>query len=442
VELLASPLEPNFWRPTTDNDYGANLQRDLACWKNAGGEAVLLGKPSLTQGPEAVEVAVEFAVGSGGAQLCVMYKVSERAVSVAAKWRPSTEKGAKLAISGGVVYLRAHSNRHLDVEGKRVQARWNDQGEWQGITLHAEGRAPGARLQHGDVVALQAVTGKTEAELLLHGIVPASGEAELLPDGLSAVAVEATGAPRQPVWTLQRAAGPGEVHSDDKIFLQAGDRRLAVVDGRVLALGGGDDPPPSAAFSLEIKDHPGPPRVGFQTVLAEGMEDVEWFGRGPHESYCDRYASTYVGRFRGSIADQTFKYVRPQENGNKHETRWMALKRSSASGAACAGLLVSARAPSVGLGMQCHRYALADFDGGDIKTAQPFLHGGELTQRAETALCIDAAQMGVGGIDSWGRKPLPQHMIKGDQHFDWTFELRPLGAQDLADDGALIATGP
>ena len=57
-------------------------------------------------------------------------------------------------------------------------------------------------------------------------------------------------------------------------------------------------------------------RIGFTTTLVDGFEDVEWFGRGPHESYLDRHASARVALHRGSILEQTVKYVRPQENGH------------------------------------------------------------------------------------------------------------------------------
>merc|ERR1711871_1337521 len=171
-------------------------------------------------------------------------------------------------------------------------------------------------------------------------------------------------------------------------------------------------------------------RVGFTGLLKQGLESVSWFGRGPHESYVDRYASARVGLFQGSILDQTFKYVRPQENGNKFETRWMCLKKAAGKEAQCGGLLISAKAPSPALGMQCHRYQLCDFDGGEVKTKQEFLHAGELVQSCETSFCVDVAQMGVGGIDSWGRRPLAQHMIGATQEFDWTFELRPLSDED------------
>ena len=42
---------------------------------------------------------------------------------------------------------------------------------------------------------------------------------------------------------------------------------------------------------------------------------LQWLGRGPHESYSDRYASARVGEWGGSVAEQTFRYVRPQAPG-------------------------------------------------------------------------------------------------------------------------------
>ena len=35
--------------------------------------------------------------------------------------------------------------------------------------------------------------------------------------------------------------------------------------------------------------------------------------------------------------------------------------------------------------MQCHHFALDDFDGGEVKAQQAFLHAGELVERATTA---------------------------------------------------------
>lgn len=40
--------------------------------------------------------------------------------------------------------------------------------------------------------------------------------------------------------------------------------------------------------------------------------------------------------------------------------------------------------------MQCHRYDLSDFDGGEEKATQRFLHAGELVERPITAALDEA----------------------------------------------------
>lgn len=298
-------------------------------------------------------------------------------------------------------------------------------GEWQRITAHVEGVAPGQPICDGARVGLQAVTGKTEAELLVHGLVPTTEAAK----GGEGVVVKAVGSPAtKAVWTLRRTKGAGEVEASDEAYLEDDSGQfLAVVNGQVVAVKGKCE---AAAFIVDVKPFLAPPRVGFKGTLKDGFENVEWFGRGPHESYIDRYVSARVGAFQGTILDQTFKYVRPQENGNKLDTRWMSLKRENGS-----GLSLVAEEPSPTLGMQAHRYALSSFDGPDSKLAQAIKHCGELEPRPETDFCIDVLQMGVGGIDSWGSKPLPEHMLKADQKFEWCFSLRPFDIQQTEEGG-------
>jgi len=397
---------------------------------------------SFTPQSGSVALGVTLDIGAEGAngQLSLNYDVSARGVRVAAKFTPVIPEGHVLALSGDVVFLQSKSlSRVVDVEGKVVRARWNDLGELQRITIVAEGVAPGHPISHGAKVALKAITGKTEAELLVHGLVP-----DAIGSGISGGGdpVQAVGSPADtPLWRLIRAAGEGKVYSNDDISFEALDgsgRKLSMTpEGAVVAMASSD----SSKFQIKVKERPAPPRVGFRGRLTDGFEDVEWFGLGPHEAYIDRQSSARVGQWKGSILDQTFKYVRPQENGNKLHTRWMALERRR-DAAGCAGLLIAAEAPHVpgsGLGMQCHRYNIDDFGGPEDKLKQQFKHAGELESRAETDFCVDAAQMGVGGIDSWGRKPLPEHMINPGDSFQWTFSLRPFTSEEAPADRRALA---
>ncbi|MCP4756992.1 MAG: DUF4981 domain-containing protein, partial [Proteobacteria bacterium] len=67
------------------------------------------------------------------------------------------------------------------------------------------------------------------------------------------------------------------------------------------------------------------PRVGVSLTLNSGYESLVWFGRGPHENYCDRNAGVAVGRYSSTVDEQYVPYILPQENGNKTETRWLVL---------------------------------------------------------------------------------------------------------------------
>ena len=53
---------------------------------------------------------------------------------------------------------------------------------------------------------------------------------------------------------------------------------------------------------------------------------LEWFGRGPLESYPDRYRSQLVSKWHSQISEQYHPYVLPQENGAHQDTKWFKLK--------------------------------------------------------------------------------------------------------------------
>ena len=188
------------------------------------------------------------------------------------------------------------------------------------------------------------------------------------------------------------------------------------------------------AWAIEASERSAPLRVGFEAALTKSLSSrVRWHGLGPHESYPDRKAGARVGCWDGSVAEQTFKYVRPQENGNKLETRWMALSDPEGG----AGLLVASLGAPIS--MQCHHYAMADFDCQPDSTTPNVRHGALLKERPFTTLCIDGAHAGVGGIDSWGSQPLSQHRLSLEAPIEWAFVLRTFGAAEAAEGVAKLA---
>ncbi|MBD0353379.1 MAG: hypothetical protein ICV65_19720, partial [Flavisolibacter sp.] len=51
-------------------------------------------------------------------------------------------------------------------------------------------------------------------------------------------------------------------------------------------------------------------------------------------------------------------------------------------------------------------------------------HAGELKPRKLTQLHIDAAQMGVGGINSWGTLPLEKYRLPY-KNYSYSFKITP-----------------
>ncbi|WP_432511821.1 glycoside hydrolase family 2 TIM barrel-domain containing protein [Kineococcus sp. SYSU DK001] len=68
-----------------------------------------------------------------------------------------------------------------------------------------------------------------------------------------------------------------------------------------------------------------PPRLGLRLGLPGGYRAVEWFGRGPGESYADSTTAALVGRYVADVDALQTPYPVPQENGNHVGTRSLVL---------------------------------------------------------------------------------------------------------------------
>lgn len=121
------------------------------------------------------------------------------------------------------------------------------------------------------------------------------------------------------------------------------------------------------------------PRVGNQLKLAQSFDQMQWYGKGPHETYIDRQEGALVGIYTGKVADQYTPYIRPQENGNKTQVRWMALTNAQKL-----GLLIVGDT----LNMSAHQYELKEFTKAK--------HTPDVKMTNQTTLNIDYGQSGLG----------------------------------------------
>jgi beta-galactosidase len=155
------------------------------------------------------------------------------------------------------------------------------------------------------------------------------------------------------------------------------------------------------------------PRFGMTMALPAEFDSIQWYGRGPHESYWDRKTGAAVGVYSGTVMEQYFPYIRPQENGNKTDVRWVALWSSDGIGLLAVGMTL--------LSVSAHHFTIDDFDEGLEKRNR---HTYNLKPRDLVTLNLDWKQMGVGGDTSWGARTHPEYMLPV-QEYSYVFRLRP-----------------
>ena len=156
------------------------------------------------------------------------------------------------------------------------------------------------------------------------------------------------------------------------------------------------------------------PRFGFECFLREGLENVEWFGRGPTESYIDKRHAARFGRYHARVSDMTTHYVFPQENGSHAETRFAGVTDRRGLGLAILG--------DPEFSFSTHHYSTADF--------QDARHDHELKARKETVLNIDYRQQGIGSA-SCGPRLNAKYQLNA-REFSFGFRLKPYFAEDTS----------
>ena len=160
-------------------------------------------------------------------------------------------------------------------------------------------------------------------------------------------------------------------------------------------------------------------RYGMQLQMPQEYDHVKYYGRGPHENYCDRNSSEFIGQYEGAVNDEYFPYVRPQESGNHTDVRWFRVYNQQTG----RGLEFESNAP-----MECSAlsYLVEDLDAGVNKDLpRLYKHSGDLVERPLTQVHVQQHQMGLGCVTSWGTWPERQYMLPL-QSYDFTFAIKPL----------------
>ena len=153
------------------------------------------------------------------------------------------------------------------------------------------------------------------------------------------------------------------------------------------------------------------PRVGLSFTVATNDENIEYAGLGPWENYSDRARAAYFARhaatvgFVSGLADPVSgtivypanrlnpdNYIEPGEQG--YRTGCRALKVGG----------VEVKAVNAPFGFNVWPYPQRELEG--------HKHQWEIKKTEGVyTVNVDAAQMGVGGDDSWGARPHDEFML-------------------------------
>jgi len=148
------------------------------------------------------------------------------------------------------------------------------------------------------------------------------------------------------------------------------------------------------------------PKFGMRLRLPADMTHIEYYGRGPWENYPDRKRSAFLGRYQMPLTEFETEYVHPQDNGCRTDVRWFCISNGEKT------LRID------GLQPLCIRA----WDYGE-ENLERVRHPHEIMRGCYVNLNIDLNIHGVGGIDTWGRRTLPQYTIDGNNPYHYAFIL-------------------
>lgn len=159
------------------------------------------------------------------------------------------------------------------------------------------------------------------------------------------------------------------------------------------------------------------PRIGVELKINRECENVRWCGRGPGESYADSKQANLVGVYNKTVDELFTNYVRPQENGNRTDTRWVRLVDRYG-----VGLMASSQ------GQNTFDFSARYYDVTDLENAK---HTNELQTRDYITLNLDYKQNGLGS-NSCGQNQLTKYRCEFEP-FELKLKLSVYSLKEISD---------
>lgn len=164
-------------------------------------------------------------------------------------------------------------------------------------------------------------------------------------------------------------------------------------------------------YRLTISDKaPNVPRIGMQFKINNQLQNIEWYGRGPQENYSDRKTGAAVGIYQSPLDNFITPYVKPQENANRCDIRWVKFSNANKKSVCFEAA-----------GNELFSVSAWPYTQQNLEQSN---HNRDLVKTNFITVNIDCAQMGVGGDNSWGNPVNEPYLLKpGVYHYNYEIKM-------------------
>jgi hypothetical protein len=149
------------------------------------------------------------------------------------------------------------------------------------------------------------------------------------------------------------------------------------------------------------------PRIGLTVELDKKFNKFQYFGRGDRECLCDFKAQSYVGLYESTVEESHEPYIRPQDNSNHCDTKYVKLMSDDSE------VLIYSDSDFT---FNVHNYTQETLSKAD--------HREDVSDEKTTFVTLDGFTRGTG-TNSCGPETLPQYTIDLSKELTFNFVIVP-----------------
>lgn len=146
---------------------------------------------------------------------------------------------------------------------------------------------------------------------------------------------------------------------------------------------------------------------GVTSQLHKKYSNITWYGRGPYETHCDRKTGAMIGKYTSTAKDMVTHYVRPQENGNRTDIRYMDIYDEDGKG----------------IHITSDNLFEGSLSTNPKQDWEEATHIHELKVRDSVTLSLRGKQIGVGGDDPGIAQLLEKYKMPKNKQYTFHFEI-------------------